>query len=176
MIGEIRDRETARISVQAALTGHLVLATLHTNNAPAALNRLADMGVEPFLTSSAVDCVIAQRLARRLCEGCKRPLDIGREALEAVGFPFWLVPEKEWDFHAAVGCDACGGSGYRGRVGAYELMAITDEVRELILRRTSSSEVGRAARRAGMVTLRDDGLSKAAKGITTIEEVLRTVV
>ena len=176
MIGEIRDQETARICVQAALTGHLVLATLHTNNAPAALSRLADMGVEPFLTSSAVDCVIAQRLARRLCDGCKRPLEIGRKALEAVRFPFGLVPEKERNFHAAAGCEACGGSGYRGRVGVYELMAITDEIRDLILRRASVSEVGRAARGAGMVALRDDGLTKAARGITTIEEVLRTVV
>jgi type IV pilus assembly protein PilB len=176
MIGEIRDRETARISVQAALTGHLVLATLHTNNAPAALNRLADMGVEPFLTSSAVDCVIAQRLARRLCEGCGRPIEIGHEALESVKFPFGLVPEREWNFHTRVGCDACGGSGYRGRVGVYELMVITGEIREMILRRTSADEIGRVARRAGMVTLREDGLSKAAKGITTIEEVLRTVV
>ena len=176
MIGEIRDRETAKISVEAALTGHLVLATLHTNDAPAAVTRLTDMGVEPFLTSSAVDCVIAQRLARRLCERCKRPAEVDEEALSELGFPFGLVPEREWNFHTRVGCDVCGGSGYRGRVGVYELMEITGEIREMILRRTSAGEIGRAARRAGMVTLREDGLSKAAKGITTIEEVLRTVV
>ena len=176
MIGEIRDRETAKISVEAALTGHLVLATLHTNDAPAAVTRLTDMGVEPFLTSSAVDCVIAQRLARRLCERCKRPAEVDEEALSELGFPFGLVPEREWNFHIRVACDACGGSGYRGRVGVYELMEITGEIREMILRRTSAGEIGRAARRAGMVTLREDGLSKAAKGITTIEEVLRTVV
>jgi len=176
MIGEIRDRETAKISVEAALTGHLVLATLHTNDAPAAVTRLTDMGVEPFLTSSAVDCVIAQRLARRLCERCKRPAEVDEEALSELVFPFGLVPEREWNFHTRVGCDVCGGSGYRGRVGVYELMEITGEIREMILRRTSAGEIGRAARRAGMVTLREDGLSKAAKGITTIEEVLRTVV
>jgi len=176
MIGEIRDRETAKISVEAALTGHLVLATLHTNDAPAAVTRLTDMGVEPFLTSSAVDCVIAQRLARRLCERCKRAAEVDEEALSELGFPFGLVPEREWNFHTRVGCDVCGGSGYRGRVGVYELMEITGEIREMILRRTSAGEIGCAARRAGMVTLREDGLSKAAKGITTIEEVLRTVV
>ncbi|HEX2183467.1 MAG TPA: ATPase, T2SS/T4P/T4SS family, partial [Rubrobacteraceae bacterium] len=130
MIGEIRDQETARIGVQAALTGHLVLATLHTNNAPAALNRLADMGVEPFLTSSAVDCVIAQRLARRLCERCRRPVEVDREMLSGLDFPFELVPGPERRFHASVGCDRCGGSGYRGRVGLYELMVITDEMRD----------------------------------------------
>jgi type IV pilus assembly protein PilB len=176
MIGEIRDRETARISVQAALTGHLVLATQHTNNAPAALSRLADMGVEPFLTSSEVDCVIAQRLARRLCERCKRPSELDPAMLSGLGFPFELVSETEWRFHAAVGCERCGGCGYRGRVGVYELMVITDEMREMILRRTSAAEIGRAARRAGMVPLREDGLAKAAQGITTIEEILRTVV
>jgi type IV pilus assembly protein PilB len=176
MIGEIRDHETAKISVEAALTGHLVLATLHTNNAPAALTRLTDMGVEPYLTATAVDCVIAQRLARRLCERCKEPTRIGRDALEAAGFPFDLVPEPEWAFHKTVGCEECGGTGYRGRVGAYELMVITDEVRDMILRRTSTREVAKVARTAGMLPLRDDGLSKAARGITTVEEVLRTVV
>jgi type IV pilus assembly protein PilB len=176
MVGEIRDLETAKIGVQAALTGHLVMATLHTNNAPAALSRLADMGVEPFLTSSAVDCVIAQRLARRLCEGCKRLAEVDHGMLSELGFPFELVCETEWRFHAAVGCERCGGSGYRGRVGVYELMVITDEMRDMILRRASAAEIGRAARRGGMVPLREDGLQKAAQGITTIEEVLRTVV
>ena len=134
------------------------------------------MGVEPYLTATAVDCVIAQRLARRLCERCKEPTRIGRDALEAAGFPFDLVPEPEWAFHKTVGCEECGGTGYRGRVGAYELMVITDEVRDMILRRTSTREVAKVARTAGMLPLRDDGLSKAARGITTVEEVLRTVV
>jgi type IV pilus assembly protein PilB len=176
MIGEIRDQETARICVQAALTGHLVLATLHTNDAPAALNRLADMGVEPFLTSSAVDCVIAQRLSRRLCEWCKRPTDIDGETLMELGFPFELVPETQWDFHGAAGCDACSGSGYRGRIGIYEMMVVGQKIKDLNLHRASTGEVRRAAEAGGMIPLREDGLLKAAKGITSIEEILRTVM
>ena len=168
MIGEIRDFETAKISVEAALTGHLVLATLHTNDAPAAVTRLTDMGVEPFLT--------AQRLARRLCDRCKAPAQIERDLLESIEFPFENAPEGKLSFHNTVGCDRCGGTGYRGRVGIYELMVLDDEIRELILRRASAGEVSRAAQRNGMVRLREDGLLKAAKGITTIEEVLRTVV
>jgi len=176
MIGEIRDRETAKTSVEAALTGHLVLATLHTNNAPAAVTRLIDMGVEPFLTSSAVDCVIAQRLARRLCGRCKRPIEMGEEALSAIGFPPDRPPEGGCDFHETVGCDRCSGTGYRGRIGIYEMMVLTDEIRELVLRRASADEIGRAAEASGMVRLREDGLRKAAEGVTTVEEVLRTVV
>ena len=176
MIGEIRDRETAKTSVEAALTGHLVLATLHTNNAPAAVTRLIDMGVEPFLTSSAVDCVIAQRLARRLCERCKRPVEMGEAALEAIGFPQERLPGGGANFHEVVGCERCSGTGYRGRIGIYEMMVLTDEIKELVLRRASSGEIGRVAEAAGMVRLREDGLRKAAEGITTVEEVLRTVV
>ncbi len=176
MIGEIRDLETAKISVESALTGHLVLATLHTNNAPGALTRLTEMGVEPFLTSSAVDCVIAQRLARRLCGRCKEPTNLEPEVLEEMGFPFDLVPEKDLDFYKAVGCERCGGSGYRGRLGIYELMRVTEELRELILRRVSTSEISAAAEKAGMVRLKDDGLLKAAQGMTSAEEVLRNVV
>jgi type IV pilus assembly protein PilB len=176
MIGEIRDRETAKISVEAALTGHLVLATLHTNNAPAAVTRLTDMGVEPFLTASAVDCVIAQRLARRLCERCKRPVELDEEKLAAVRFPFHHVPEGGLDFHEAVGCDRCGDTGYKGRMGIYEMMIVTDEIKELVLGRVSTGEISRVAEEKGMVRLREDGLIKAARGVTTIEEVLRTVV
>jgi type IV pilus assembly protein PilB len=178
MIGEIRDYETAKISVEAALTGHLVLATLHTNDAPAAVARLTDMGVEPFLTASAVDCVIAQRLARRLCERCKEPVKIERELLEALDFPFGLLREGEepLSFHKPVGCERCGGTGYKGRMGIYELMRVDEEVKEMILKRTSAGEIAHTAERAGMVRLREDGLLKAAGGITTVEEVLRTVV
>ena len=178
MIGEIRDRETAKISVEAALTGHLVLATLHTNDAPSAVTRLTDMGVEPFLISSAVDCVIAQRLARRLCERCKRPAaGVDEETLSELGFPFeHFVEDGGFNLHEAVGCDRCGGTGYRGRMGIYEMMVIGEETRELILKRASADEVRRVAEEAGMVPLRADGLIKAARGITTIEEVLRTVV
>jgi type IV pilus assembly protein PilB len=163
MIGEIRDKDTAKISVEAALTGHLVLATLHTNDAPGALSRLTDMGVEPYLTSSAVDCVIAQRLVRKLCERCKEPVEIEREILEGMEFPFALASEG-LHFHRAVGCRRCGDSGYRGRTGIYELMVISDEIRKMILSRSSSNEISSLAESQGMVRLRDDGLLKAAKG------------
>lgn len=177
MIGEIRDFETAKISVEAALTGHMVLATLHTNNAPSALGRLTDMGVEPFLTTSAVDCVIAQRLARRLCENCKEPVEIEDEILSGMQFPFELLSKNEKPtFHKAVGCDRCGDSGYRGRVGIYELMAVNEEIRDLLLKRAPTNDIASAAERNGMIRLREDGLLKAAQGVTTIEEVLRTVV
>jgi type IV pilus assembly protein PilB len=175
MIGEIRDQDTAKISIEAALTGHLVLATLHTNNAPGALTRLTEMGVEPFLTSSAVDCVIAQRLARKLCPRCKEPTEVDREVLEEMEFPFGKL-EAEPTLYRAVGCERCGGTGYRGRVGIYEMMVVTEEIRDMILRRVSTSEVSRAAEEGGMVRLREDGLLKAAKGMTTLEEVLRTVL
>lgn len=174
MIGEIRDRETAKISIEAALTGHLVLATLHTNNAPAAVTRLTDMGVEPFLTASAVDCVIAQRLARRLCERCKRPTKIEERDLRELGFPFGRSAED--DFCEAVGCDRCGGTGYNGRIGVYEMMVLDEEMRRLILRRAATDEIGRAAERAGALPLRADGLLKAARGVTTVGEILRSVV
>jgi type IV pilus assembly protein PilB len=176
MIGEIRDRETAKTSVEAALTGHLVLATLHTNDAPSAITRLTDMGVEPFLTASAVDCVIAQRLARRLCEACKRPVEVDEETLTRVRFPFHHAPEEGLRFHEAVGCARCGGTGYKGRIGIYEMLVVTDEIKELVLGRVSTGEVSRVAEGRGMVRLREDGLIKAAGGATTIEEVLRTVV
>ena len=176
MVGEIRDSETAKTGVEASLTGHLVLATLHTNDAPAALSRLAEMGVEPFLTASAVDCVIAQRLARKLCESCKEPVEIDEEMLSELNFPSEHSREGEPRFHKAVGCAKCGGSGYRGRIGLYELMLVTDDLKDLVLRKASTTEISRVAEEEGMTRLRDDGLIKAAHGITTIEEVLRTVV
>jgi len=178
MIGEIRDHETAKISVEAALTGHLVLATLHTNDAPSAVTRLNEMGVEPYLTSSAVDCVIAQRLARRLCERCKRPVEVEAETLSALEFPVEKLAPQDggFHFHEAVGCDRCARTGYRGRIGIYEMMVLTDEIREAVIKRGSADEVRHIAEEQGMVPLRDDGLSKAARGLTTIEEVLRTVV
>ncbi len=174
MIGEIRDFETSKIAVEAALTGHMVLATLHTNDAPGALSRLTDMGVEPFLTASAVDCVIAQRLARKLCECCKEPVELEEEILAGMRFPFELAP-KDLAFHKAVGCNRCGDTGYKGRVGIFELMVLDDAIRGMILRRTSTGEIGRVAEEAGMVRLKEDGLLKAARGMTTIEEVLRVV-
>ena len=176
MIGEIRDVETAKISVESSLTGHLVLATLHTNNAPGALNRLTDMGVEPFLTSSAVDCVIAQRLCRRLCGRCKQPAELEREYLEQVEFPFELVSEDEIGFFEPVGCERCGGTGYKGRLGIYELMIVSEALRDQVIRRSSTGEMYRTAVEDGMIPLRSDGMIKAARGVTSVEEVLRTVV
>ncbi len=175
MIGEIRDFETAQIAVEAALTGHLVLSTLHTNDAPGALSRLTDMGVEPFLTSSAVDCVIAQRLARRLCERCKEPVEIEEEILAGMRFPFESAPSRP-NFHKTAGCNFCSGTGYRGRIGIYELMVVTEKIKDMILRRASTGEISRIAEEEGMIRLRKDGLLKAAAGTTTIEEVLRTVI
>ena len=176
MIGEIRDRETAKTSVEAALTGHLVLATLHTNNAPAAVTRLTDMGVEPFLTASAVDCVIAQRLARRLCERCKRPEDVDVKAIRELGLDGRLFADIKRNLHAAVGCERCSGTGYAGRIGVYEIMLVDEQIRRLILRGASADEIEAAARKAGMIPLREDGLAKAIRGITTVEEVLLTVL
>jgi type IV pilus assembly protein PilB len=176
MVGEIRDAETAKISVEAALTGHLVLATLHTNDAPGALSRLTEMGIEPFLIASAVDCVIAQRLARRLCESCKRPVEVDEETLARLGFRFERFREDGPRFHEAVGCQSCGGRGYRGRTGLYELMTVTEDLKDLILHGAPGAKISRAAEEQGMVRLREDGLIKAARGITSIEEVLRTVV
>jgi type IV pilus assembly protein PilB len=176
MIGEIRDRETAKTSVEAALTGHLVLATLHTNNAPAAVTRLTDMGVEPFLTASAVDCVIAQRLARRLCVRCKRPTGMHERAIRELGPQGANLAETENNFHTAVGCERCAGTGYAGRIGIYEIMLVDESLRRLILQGASADEIAGAAREAGMIPLREDGLSKAAQGITTVQEILLTVI
>jgi type IV pilus assembly protein PilB len=176
MVGEIRDPETAKTSVEAALTGHLVLATLHTNDAPSAVTRLTEMGVEPFLTATAVDCVIAQRLARKLCANCKHPVELSEETLSSLDFPFERLQDSDLQFHKAVGCERCGSSGYRGRIGLYEVMLVTDHLKDLVLRRAPTTEISRAAEESGMTRLRDDGLLKAARGITTIEEVLRTVV
>lgn len=175
MVGEIRDRETAEISVEAALTGHLVLATLHTNDAAGAIPRLTNMGVDPYLTTSALGCVVAQRLVRRLCEGCKVPVALDDGLLHTIGFPFGME-DGESTFFAPVGCETCGGEGYRGRIGIYELMPMDEEIVALSLERSSADEISRAAVRRGMVKMRADGLLKAARGITPVEEVLRTTV
>lgn len=176
MVGEIRDRETAELFVEAALTGHMVLTTLHTNDAAGALPRLTNMGIDPFLTTSAVGCVVAQRLARRLCEKCKEPISVSEAVLRNVGFPFDLWQKEKMAFHKPVGCEKCRGSGYFGRVGVYELMPVTEEVETLALSRSSADEIGRAAVKAGMTRMRADGLMKAARGATPIEEILRTTV
>jgi general secretion pathway protein E len=169
LVGEIRDLETAEISIQAALTGHLVFSTLHTNDAPAAITRLQDMGVEPYLVASVLEGVLAQRLVRRICAACRTP-DVPSPAdLEALG----LEISPDTLLYRGKGCDDCRGTGYRGRTGIYELFVITEDVRSLILRRASSREIRHLAIEAGMTTLRTDGWQKAREGVTTIEEVLR---
>ncbi len=177
MVGEIRDEETAQVAVESALTGHLVLSTLHTNDAPGALTRLTEMGVEPFLTASAVDCVIAQRLVRKLCEHCREPYQPGAETLKNYKFPEQLA--AKWDgktLHRAVGCSRCSGTGYKGRIGLFEVMPITESIERLIVERRSADEIGRLAREEGMFNLREDGLRRVVEGSTTIEEIARVVV
>jgi type IV pilus assembly protein PilB len=169
MVGEIRDRDTAQIAVEAALTGHLVLSTLHTNDAPTAITRLVEMGIEPFLVASSIECVVAQRLARTLCTACRAETKVSKATLAQHGFRV----SAGITAHEAVGCRRCGGTGYKGRTGLYETMPITDEIRSLVLQRASSAEVGEVAVGQGMRRLRDDGLDKVKQGITTIEEVVR---
>jgi type IV pilus assembly protein PilB len=166
MVGEIRDRQTAHIGVEAALTGHLVISTLHTRDAPSALGRLIDMGIEPFLVSSAVDCIVAQRLVRKLCTHCKRPLAVSEAVLEEHGIP-GAEPFE------AVGCSRCGNSGYRGRVGVYELMTVSEPIRKLILEHGSVDEMVEVAVAEGMRRLREDAMEKVREGLTSIAEVER---
>jgi type IV pilus assembly protein PilB len=175
LIGEIRDRETAQIAVEAALTGHLVLSTLHTNDAPSALTRLTEMGIEPFLVASALDCVVAQRLARKLCDKCKEPYLPADEDLGTVGLLAEGGDEPPKLFRA-VGCTACGRTGYKGRFAVHEVMTVSEEIERLVVEKSSSEEIARVARDQGMLTLREDGLEKVRSGITSIEEILRVVV
>jgi type IV pilus assembly protein PilB len=171
MVGEIRDGETARIAVESALTGHLVLSTLHTNDAASAITRLIDMGIEPFLVASAIDCVVAQRLARRLCPNCKRRTIIAAEVLRENGYKALVDLEA----YEPVGCRRCAGSGYRGRVGLYEVMSVSSEVRSLALARRPAEEMCEVAVRQGMRRLRDDGLEKVKQGRTSIAEIARVI-
>jgi type IV pilus assembly protein PilB len=170
MVGEIRDRETAQIAVEAALTGHLVLSTLHTNDAPGAVARLIEMGVEPFLVASAVECVVAQRLARRLCEACKKPVTVEGHVVREHGFH---TDEYQIDVFEPGGCSRCGGSGYKGRIGLYEVMPINDEIRSLAVSRASADTIAEAATRAGMRRLRDEGFEKVRAGMTSFAELAR---
>jgi len=169
MVGEIRDRDTAQIAVEAALTGHLVLSTLHTNDAPTAITRLVEMGIEPFLVASSIECVVAQRLARTLCSACRAETKVSKATLAEHGFH----ASAGISAYEAVGCRRCGGTGYKGRIGLYETMPITDEIRSLVLQRASAAEVAEVAVAQGMRRLRDDGLDKVKQGATTIEEVVR---
>jgi type IV pilus assembly protein PilB len=169
MVGEIRDRETAQIAIEAALTGHLVLSTLHTNDAPGAVTRLIEMGIEPFLVGSAVDCVVAQRLARLLCVECKRRATIKSEVMRANGFNVGLDLEA----YEPVGCARCGGSGYKGRIGLYEVMWVSDTIRSLAVAREPAETIAHAAVHEGMMRLREDGLEKVRRGLTSIAEIAR---
>ncbi len=170
MVGEIRDKETAQIAIEASLTGHLVFSTLHTNDAPSAFTRLVDMGIEPFLISSTILGVLAQRLIRRLCPHCKEAYHPERPILEEMG----LNPDEYADhtFYRAVGCDECAATGYQGRMGIFELLIVDDEIRKDIINRKSSTEIRKTASRGGMLTLREDGAMKAVRGLTSPDEVL----
>ncbi len=171
MVGEIRDKETALIAMESALTGHLVLSTLHTNSAPMAAARLIEMGIEPFLVASGVECIVAQRLTRKLCD-CKQPITITPEMLLENGFEAELGPFAGFE---PVGCVRCSGSGFKGRMGLYELMEVDDEIREIILERGSEEDLRNMAIRKGMTTLREDGIKKVQEGTTSVAEVLRVI-
>ena len=174
LIGEIRDHETAQIAIEASLTGHLVLSTLHTNNAPSAITRLTEMGIEPFLVGSALDCVLAQRLARRLCSKCKEPYEPTREQLDSMGYrPRDDDPDPT--FFRPVGCSTCAKTGYKGRLALHEVMAMDDEIERLTVERASATTIAAVAMDHGMRILREDGLLKASQGITSLDEIFRVV-
>jgi type IV pilus assembly protein PilB len=175
MVGEMRDQETAMIAIEAALTGHLVFSTLHTNDAPGAVARLMDMGVEPFLIASATVGVMAQRLLRKVCEKCKQPYEPPRDAIKRLGMNLEELERSKVTFFRGRGCDTCKGSGYKGRIGCYELMPVTDKVRELILAHASAYAIREAAIEAGMKSLKDDAMEKILLGVTTLEESLRVI-
>jgi type IV pilus assembly protein PilB len=177
LVGEIRDRETAVIAIEAALTGHLVLSTLHTNDAASTPSRLIEMGVEPFLVGSAIDCVVAQRLARRLCEKCKKSYNADMSELTAVGWDVERLGEidKSRELFRSHGCGACGGTGYHGRFAVHEVLPISEEVERLIVERGHSDDIRKLAIGQGMLTLRQAGLVEVSRGVTSVEEILRVV-
>ena len=176
MIGEIRDAESAKMAIESALTGHMVLCTLHTNDAPSAITRMIEMGVEPFLIASAVDSVVSQRLARRLCKRCRIEAVYETEYLEKIGFPA-DDGDKVTVYKADTkGCPFCNHTGFRGRVGVYEVLFMDEEVEKVIVSMGTAREIGVLARDKGMVTLRMDGFNKVKLGITSIEEILRVVM
>jgi type IV pilus assembly protein PilB len=170
MVGEIRDIETGGIAIKAALTGHLVLSTLHTNDAPSTITRLIDMGLEPFNVAAALNCVTAQRLLRRICSGCKAETTYPAEYLEAAHI---TGREAEMTFYKGKGCDRCGGTGYKGRAGLYEVMAMSTELRKMIMHGASGDELREQGLKEGMLTLRMDGMLKVSRGVTTLEEVIK---
>ena len=175
LIGEIRDHETAQIAIEASLTGHLVLSTLHTNDAPSAITRLTEMDIEPFLVGSALDCVVAQRLARRLCDRCKQPYQHDPEQLAALRFAF--DPNRPPPtLYRPVGCQNCSNTGYRGRIGLHEVMMVTEQIERLAVTRASSAEIAKVAMQQGLIPLRWDGWAKVQMGLTSVEEIMRVVV
>lgn len=171
MVGEIRDYETAEIAIKASLTGHLVLSTLHTNDAPATINRLLNMGVEPFLVASSINLILAQRLARKVCNECAVQVNVNPEVLVNIGVP--AAEARHVHVREGKGCTRCAGTGYKGRIALYEVMPMSEEIRELVLNGASSAEIKREAARLGMMTLRSSGISRLKEGMITIEEVLR---
>ncbi|MGB4580792.1 MAG: ATPase, T2SS/T4P/T4SS family [Coriobacteriia bacterium] len=173
LVGEIRDQETAQIAIESALTGHLVLSTLHTNDAAGAITRLTEMGVEPFLVASSVDCVLAQRLARRLCPDCKEQFKPAKQVMIDAGFPEDNLPET---LFRAKGCKKCGGTGYRGRLGVHEVMLVTEEIGELCVREATAEAIRAVAVEQGMLTLKQDGLEKVRMGRTSMDEIVRVIV
>ncbi len=174
LVGEIRDRETATIATESALTGHLVLSTLHTNDAPSAIPRLIEMGIETFIVASSIDCVVAQRLARKLCEKCKEPYVPDPAELVAMGYSEREISDID-QLYRPVGCPACSKTGYRGRIGLYEVMLVNDDIERLTIERAPADEIRKAAIAEGMSTLREDGLQKVRLGMTSIADVLRVV-
>ena len=171
MVGEIRDYETAEIGIKASLTGHLVLSTLHTNDAPATVSRLLNMGVEPFLVASSVNLIVAQRLARRICSNCVEEVKVTPDILINLGFD--EAEAKHMTVKQGKGCPKCAETGYKGRVALYEVMTMKDEIKELILNGGSTADIKREAEKVGMKSLRGSGLIRIKEGVTTIEEVLR---
>ena len=173
MVGEIRDRETAEIAIRAALTGHLVFSTIHTNDSASTVTRLLDMGIEPFLVASSVEGIVAQRLVRGLCDNCKAPKEYDRAFLEEHSFPVERLA-TEGPIYEAVGCDECRGNGYKGRTGIFEILHVTDEIRPLVVAHVTAAEIkAKALEQGGMKTLREDGWDKVLNGVTTIDEILR---
>jgi len=175
LVGEIRDHETAQIAIEAALTGHLVLSTLHTNDAPSAITRLIEMGIEPFLVGSALDCVVAQRLARRLCSKCKTSYQPTELELIESRFP-WMPGEPVPEIFRPAGCAACSNTGYRGRLALHEVMAVDEAIERHAVAHSSSSDIADTAKQHGMIPLRKDGMIKVAMGLTSMEEIMRVVV
>jgi type IV pilus assembly protein PilB len=174
LVGEIRDSETAEIAIRAALTGHLVFSTIHTNDAPTTINRIVDIGVPPYLVSSALVLIQAQRLVRRICPKCREEIKVDEKILEEAGIPEGTLPEGK--VFKGKGCTNCNQTGYKGRIGLYEVMPISPEIRYMILKGKSSDDIAKQAAKEEMLTLRDDGIDKVKQGVTTIEELMRETV